>query len=89
VREYVIKENRPSATVEGFEVMPGAVLPPNIAFYSVPQVDKYQYTVVNEKRVLVDPSSRRVVEVLEQSDAAQPGAAQETYSRRTTTTEHR
>ena len=82
VREYVVKEHRPSMTLNDFDVSPGATLPPNVAFYSVPNVDQYQYTVVNEKRVLVDPTTRRIVEVYESSEPPS-GVVQE---RRTTTT---
>ncbi len=87
IREYVVKEQRPSMTVESLDVEPGATLPPNVTFYSVPQSDQYQYTVVNQKRVLVDPATRRVVEVIQESNMPQSGSSSETYERRTTTTE--
>ena len=84
VREYVIKEHRPSVSLNDFDVSPGATLPPSVTFYSVPQVDKYQYTVVNQKRVLVDPSTRQIVEVFESASMPQSGSS--TEERRTTTT---
>ena len=85
VREYVAKEHRPSVTVNDFDVSPGATLPPSVAFYSVPKVDRYQYTVVNEKRVLVDPTTRRIVEVYDESSMPQSGRSEEHQT--TTTTE--
>jgi hypothetical protein len=39
-----------------------------VTYYEVPseyKVTKYRYTVVNNKTVLVDPSTRRVVEVID------------------------
>jgi len=50
------------------EVRVGAVLPSDgVRYYEVPQeygVTNYRYTVVNETPVLVDPSTRRVVQVI-------------------------
>jgi hypothetical protein len=65
VQKYVVQDTRPSIAVQGFEVRPGAVLPPSVAFYDVPNVERYRYTYVNNHRVLVDPSTRAVVEVIE------------------------
>ncbi|HTJ64909.1 MAG TPA: DUF1236 domain-containing protein [Alphaproteobacteria bacterium] len=65
VRQYVVKDTHPSIAVQGFEVRAGAVLPPNVAFYEVPNVQRYRYSYINNHRVLVDPSTRTVVEVIE------------------------
>jgi len=65
VQQYVVKDTHPSIAVQGFDVRAGAVLPPNVAFYEVPNVERYRYTYVNNHRVLVDPSTRAVVEVIE------------------------
>lgn len=67
-REYVGREKRPSyAYKEDLRV--GVELPsPGVMYYEVPseyKVTKYRYTVVNNKTVLVDPSTRRVVEVID------------------------
>jgi hypothetical protein len=64
ISRYVVQQNTPSVAVQGFEVVPGAVLPPSVSFYSVPQVSGYEYTVVNNQRIIVDPTTRRVVEVV-------------------------
>jgi hypothetical protein len=65
VQEYVVRDHRPSVAVQGFEVRTGAVLPPSVAFYDVPKVERYRYTIVNDRRVIVDPATRQVVEVIQ------------------------
>jgi hypothetical protein len=67
-REYVIREGRPSHQYGGdFRV--GALLPDrDIAYYEVPaefKASQYRYTVVNGHAVLVDPITRRVVDILD------------------------
>jgi hypothetical protein len=63
--DYVVKDTRPSFAVQGFDVRTGAVLPPNVTFYDVPNVERYRYTYVNNHRVIVDPQTREVVEVIQ------------------------
>lgn len=67
-REYVVREHRPSYRYRE-EVRVGAVLPPEgVEYYEVPAeygVRGYRYTVVNDRPVLVEPRSRRVVEVID------------------------
>ena len=51
------------------DVRVGAVLPEaGVTYYEVPQeygVRDYRYTVVDGRTVLVDPRTRRIVEVVE------------------------
>ena len=51
------------------EVRTGAVLPAEgVTYYDVPSeygVREYRYTVVNDRPFLVDPRTRRIVEVVE------------------------
>jgi hypothetical protein len=66
---YVVVENVPSYTwAEHPRVVVGDVLPAEgVTFYPVPReygVTRYQYTVVDDTPVLVDPATRRVVEVV-------------------------
>jgi hypothetical protein len=65
---YVVEERRPSYRYEG-DVRVGAVLPEaGITYYEVPPeygVHEYRYTVVNDRPVLVDPRTRRIVEIVE------------------------
>ncbi len=66
-RQYVVQRNVPSYRVQQ-EVQVGTVLPEQgVTYYEVPAeygVRGYRYTVVNEVPVLVDPSTRRVVQVI-------------------------
>jgi hypothetical protein len=67
-REYIIRERVPNYVVPD-RVIVGGVLPdPGVTFYDVPQtfgVTPYRYTVVNGHTVLVEPRSRRIVQVVE------------------------
>lgn len=66
---YVVEQNVPSYTwVEHPHIVVGDVLPPQgVTLYPVPPeygVSRYQYTVVDNTPVLVDPATRRIVEVV-------------------------
>lgn len=66
-REYVVTRGHRSHTVEG-EIVVGTELPPTVTYYEVPNrfgATEYRYTVVNGRTVLVEPRSRRVVQVIE------------------------
>ena len=67
-REYVIRERRPSYVYRE-DVRVGAVLPEaGVTYYEVPaeyHAPGYRYTVVNNRAVLVDPRSHRIVEVID------------------------
>jgi hypothetical protein len=67
-RSYVVRERRPSYTY-GDEVRVGTVLPSDgVTYYEVPAeygVSGYRYTIVNERPVLVEPGSRRIVEIVD------------------------
>jgi hypothetical protein len=60
----VRSERAPSVVVQG-PVEVDAVLPPDVELRPVPQYTEYRYAVVNDRRVLVDPRSRRVIRVIE------------------------
>ena len=66
-REYVVREKRPSYRFKE-EVRVGAELPASgVTYYEVPaeyKVTKYKYTIVNDTPVLVDPGTRRIVQVI-------------------------
>ena len=65
---YVVERHHPSYQY-GEDVRIGAVLPDDgVTMYDVPQtfgVTPYRYTVVNGRTVLVEPRSRRIVQVIE------------------------
>ncbi|MFB9264871.1 DUF1236 domain-containing protein [Bradyrhizobium erythrophlei] len=67
-REYVVRERVPNYTIPD-RVVVGTVLPDiGVTYYDVPQrfgATPYRYTVVNGETVLVEPRSRRIVQVVE------------------------
>jgi hypothetical protein len=67
-REYIVRERVPNYTIQD-RVIVGGVLPEaGITYYDVPQTfgpTPYRYTVVNGRTVLVEPRSRRIVQVVE------------------------
>ena len=67
-REYVVRERVPTFTIPD-RVIVGSVLPEaGITYYDVPQTygsTPYRYTVVNGQTVLVEPRSRRIVQVVD------------------------
>src|ERR1700749_2057669 len=67
-RQYVIREHVPNYTVPD-RVVVGGVLPEDgVTYYDVPQtygVTPYRYTVVNGATILVEPRTRRIVQVVE------------------------
>lgn len=63
VRGYVVEQGGESIALEGnLEV--GAGLPEVVELREIPDY-KYRYAIVNDRRVLVDPGSRKVVYVFE------------------------
>jgi hypothetical protein len=68
-QQYVVRQNVPSYTYQE-EVQVGGVLPSSgVTYYEVPaeygRVRNYRYTRVNNRIVLVDPGTNRIVEVIE------------------------
>lgn len=64
VRTYVLEQQVPSATYEG-EIVVGEVIPETVEIHTVEGHGDYAYTVVNERRVIVNPQTRTVIQVLE------------------------
>ncbi len=67
-RDYVVEQRVPAFSVPD-RIIVGTVLPETgVTYYDVPQrfgPTTYRYTVVNGETVLVEPRSRRIVEVLD------------------------
>lgn len=67
-REYIVRERVPNYTIPE-RVIVGGVLPETgVTIYDVPQsfaVTPYRYTVVNGRTILVEPRTRRIVQVVE------------------------
>jgi uncharacterized protein DUF1236 len=67
-REYIMRERVPVYTIPDRVVVGGILPETGIVTYDVPQtfgVTPYRYTVVNGQTVLVEPRSRRIVQVVE------------------------
>jgi hypothetical protein len=62
VKQYIIHEHHPSVTVQE-EVTVGHELPPDVQVYDVPQSKTYAYAVVNNRHVVVDPHTRKVITI--------------------------
>ncbi|MGY4330537.1 hypothetical protein ACVWWG_004954 [Bradyrhizobium sp. LB7.2] len=67
-RDYVVEQRVPAFRIPD-RVVVGATLPESgVTYYDVPQrfgATTYRYTVVNGETVLVEPRSRRIVEVMD------------------------
>jgi hypothetical protein len=67
-REYVIQQRVPAFSIPDRVVVGGVLPEAGVTYYDVPQrfgATTYRYTVVNGETVLVEPRSRRIVEVLD------------------------
>lgn len=61
VRTYI--ETNPGQTVQlGGDVVVGAEVPADVTFQTIPDYE-YRYTRINDRPVLVDPGTRRIVYV--------------------------
>jgi Protein of unknown function (DUF1236) len=65
--EYVVHQRHPSYHYNDLRV--GAVLPPDgVTYYDIPgeyHVQGYRYAYVNDHAVLVDPQTRKIVEIVD------------------------
>jgi guanyl-specific ribonuclease Sa len=67
-REYVVRERVPNYTISERVVVGGVLPETGVTYYDVPQtyaMTPYRYTVVNGRTVLVEPRSRRIVQVVD------------------------
>jgi len=66
-REYIVRERVPNYTIPDRVVVGGVLPETGVTYYDVPQsfgVTPYRYTVVNGQTVLVEPRTRRIVQVI-------------------------
>jgi hypothetical protein len=67
-RTYVQDEQTPSYNLPG-EIQIGTTLPDiGVTYYDVPErfgTTRYRYTIINDRTVLVDPKTRKMVQVVE------------------------
>ena len=67
-REYIVRERVPSYTIPDRVIIGGVLPETGVTYYDVPQsfgVTPYRYTVVNGRTVLVEPRTRRIVQVID------------------------
>src|SRR5664279_5286032 len=67
-REYIVRERVPNYSIPDRVIIGGVLPETGVTYYDVPQtygVTPYRYTVVNGQTVLVEPRSRRIVQVVE------------------------
>jgi len=67
-REYIVRERVPSYTIPDRVVIGGVLPEVGVTYYDVPQsfgATPYRYTVVNGRTVLVEPRTRRIVQVID------------------------
>jgi hypothetical protein len=57
-------ERAPSVVVRE-RVVVGEPLPPAVELRPVPRYTEYRYAVVNDRRVVVDPRTRRVIKIID------------------------
>jgi hypothetical protein len=57
-------ERAPSVTVRE-RVVVGEPLPPTVELRPVPNYTEYRYAVVNDRRVIVEPRTRRIIKIVE------------------------
>jgi hypothetical protein len=59
-----IPEREPSVTVRE-RVVVGEPLPPTVELRTVPSHTEYRYAVVNDRRVIVEPRTRKVIKIID------------------------
>jgi hypothetical protein len=67
-REYIVREQVPTYTIRERVIVGGTLPDDGITTYDVPQTfgaTPHRYTVVNGQTVLVEPRTRRIVQVIE------------------------
>ena len=67
-RQYVIREHVPEYTIPDRVVVGGVLPEAGVTYYDVPQtygMTPYRYTVVNGRTILVEPRTRRIVQVID------------------------
>ncbi|MBO0733675.1 MAG: DUF1236 domain-containing protein [Methylocapsa sp.] len=68
-REYVVREHRSAYSI-GEPVTVGMMLPPRrVTLYVIPRqfgvAPRYRYAVVNGEAVIVDPATRKIVQIID------------------------
>ena len=64
VRTYVTRESVPSVTVQE-EIVVGRPVTGQVEWRPIPQHEDYRFAVINNKRVIVDSKTRRIVQIID------------------------
>ena len=64
IKEYVHKQPLASVKLPGVQLSIGSTLPDTVELHEVPNV-KYRYVVVDNRTVIVDPGTRKIIKVIE------------------------
>jgi hypothetical protein len=64
VRTYVTRERSPSVRISE-RVVVGEPLPASVELRTIPSHKEYVYAVVNDRRVIVEPRTRKVIQIIE------------------------
>ncbi|AZO53672.1 MULTISPECIES: DUF1236 domain-containing protein [unclassified Mesorhizobium] len=64
IKEYVKKQPLASVKVPGVELNIGTALPDTVELHEVPNV-KYRYTVIDNRTVIVDPGTHKIVKIIQ------------------------
>lgn len=66
IREYVKKKPLASIAIPGVELNIGSTVPETVELHAIEAPDmQYEYVVVDNRTVIVDPGTRRIVRVLD------------------------
>jgi hypothetical protein len=66
VREYVKKKPLASINLPGVELNVGSAIPETVELHTIDAPDiTYRYVVIDNRTVLVDPGTRKIVRVIE------------------------
>ncbi|RAH99826.1 hypothetical protein DLJ53_18900 [Acuticoccus sediminis] len=65
IRSYVKREPLASISLPGIELNLGSTVPQEVELHTIKESSvPYQYVVVNDRTVVVDPDTRQVIQVL-------------------------
>ena len=65
VTTYVTEQPADEGTVVEGDIAVGTALPETVVVKQVPDDDAFAYAVVNKKRVIIEPKTRKVIKIIE------------------------
>jgi hypothetical protein len=65
VTTYVTEQPMDETVTVDTDITTGSILPDKVVIKNVPDNDGFGFAVVNKKRVIVEPSTRKVVKIVE------------------------